>query len=159
MQDIEFEKTVKEYGRKLYGYLLKFLSNPEDAEDILQSTFTAFYNNMPAINSAKYSSYLFRTAHNKAINYLKKEKRYTRYNEFSDEQHTLPTEENPEIAKLQDAMKRLKPKELLVLELQMYQDMDYKQIAETLETTVSAIDSILVRAKRKLRSFLQENRE
>ncbi|MDP8201232.1 MAG: sigma factor-like helix-turn-helix DNA-binding protein, partial [Candidatus Tenebribacter burtonii] len=47
-------------------------------------------------------------------------------------------------------LSQLKPEEALIIELQFYQKMNYKQIAETLETTQSAVDSKLVRAKKKL---------
>lgn len=156
MQDIHFERIVKEYGGRLYGYLLKFVNHTEDAEDLLQSVFTAFYNNMAAVDENRYPSYLYRTAHNKAINHMKKNKRYASYHESLDNHYVEPEQTNPKIDELNKALKTLKPKELQVVELKIYQKLSYQQIADILDTTVSAVDSLLVRAKRKLRKYLQD---
>ncbi len=154
MSEKEFEKVVKEYGKQLYGYLLKILVNPDNADDVMQSTFSAFYKNMSHIDPEKYISYLFRTAHNKAINYSKKEKRYTVLHDYAPELTVEESEVNYEYIKI--ALKELKPQELFVVELKYYQNKNYAEIAEIMDITVSAVDSILVRAKRKLRKLLQD---
>ncbi|MDP8267118.1 MAG: sigma-70 region 4 domain-containing protein, partial [Candidatus Tenebribacter davisii] len=56
-------------------------------------------------------------------------------------------------------LSQLKPEEALIIELQFYQKMNYKQIAETLETTQSAVDSKLVRAKKKLINIINEQKK
>jgi len=153
----DFESIVDKYSGKLYGYLMKLLSTHADAEDVLQDVFVSFYAKMAFINSEKFSSYLFRTAHNKAINHLKKEKRYAPYNDFKHAQvsEPQPDEEN-KAKKIRQALKKLKPKELLAVELQIYQNKSYREIADIMETTPNAVDSLLVRAKKKLRIFLQD---
>ncbi|MDA3813910.1 MAG: RNA polymerase sigma factor, partial [Candidatus Cloacimonetes bacterium] len=150
-------------GNKVYNYLLKILRNKEDAEDILQETFIAFHKKMRLVNESSYKSYLFRTAYHKALNHIKKRnaknKLVTNYHEmdhFSEE----PIENNEQQKELvKNALSQLKPEEAILIELQFYQKMNYKQIAETLETTQSAVDSNLVRAKKKLIKIINEQKK
>ncbi len=156
----EFETIINQYGGRIFGYLLRFLLNREDTEDILQNVFISFYHHMDEIDPQKYLPYLYRTARNQAINFQKKRKRYVSLPET--ELEDLPDNDDIEKnnsennIKLQEAMHKLKEKEKLVLELQFYQNMGYKEIARLMRITPRAVDSLLVRAKRKLRKFLRD---
>ncbi|RLC52762.1 MAG: hypothetical protein DRZ79_00605, partial [Candidatus Cloacimonadota bacterium] len=55
---------------------------------------------------------------------------------------------------ISSCMQKLKPEQAFILELQFFQKKSYKEIAEILETSESAVDSKLVRAKRKLRKIV-----
>lgn len=154
-----FDRIVDELSGKLYGYLLKLVRSKEDAEDILQDVFSSFWDKMPSINPESYTSYLYRAAHNKAINRLKKEKRYVSFNEFT---HSAPVESVDDAFVerknriIREAMRTLKQKKMLALELQFYQKKSYKEIAEIMNITPNAVDSLLFRAKKKLRQILQD---
>ena len=52
---------------------------------------------------------------------------------------------------IKKCLQQLSMEDAFIIELQFYQKMNYKEIAKTLECTVSAVDSRLVRAKRKLK--------
>ena len=163
MNNYKFEVLLKDESKKLYNYLLKILRNKEDAEDILQETFIAFHKKMDSVKGSSYRSYLFRTAYHKALNFIKKRnaknKLVTNYHEmehFEDESFENNEQQNELI---KDALSQLKPEEALLIELQFYQKMNYKQIAETLETTKSAVDSKLVRAKKKLIKIINEQKK
>ena len=152
MNNGKFEVLLQNEGKKVYNYLLKILRNKEDAEDILQETFIAFHKKMSFVKESSYKSYLFRTAYHKALNLIKKRnaknKLVTNYHEM-EHYEDKPTENNDQQNELvKDALSQLKPEEAILIELQFYQKMNYKQIAETLETTQSAVDSKLVRAKK-----------
>jgi len=154
-----YEKIIDQHHRRIYGYLMKFFLSPEDVEDLLQDVFISFYAKMDNIDPQKYSSYLFRTAHNKAINYLKKQKKFVDYNEFYHQEITHANNEDKEKAKeikIKIALAKLKPKEMLAIELKFYQNKSYREIADILETTPNAVDSLLFRARKKLRLFLKE---
>lgn len=163
MNNNKFEVLLQNESKKIYNYLLKILRNKEDAEDILQETFIAFHKKMNSVNESYYKNYLFRTAYHKALNLIKKRnaknKLVTNYHEmehFEDKQ-TKNNEQKNKLVK--DALSQLKPEEALLIELQFYQKMNYKQIAETLETTQSAVDSKLVRAKKKLIKIITEQKK
>jgi len=163
MNNGKFEVLLQNEGKKVYNYLLKILRSKEDAEDILQETFIAFHKKMSLVKESSYKSYLFRTAYHKALNHIKKRnaknKLVTNYHEmehFSED----PIENNKQKNELvKDALSQLKPEEAILIELQFYQKMNYKQMAETLETTQSAVDSKLVRAKKKLIKKINEQKK
>ena len=160
MNNGKFEVLLQNESKKLFNYLLKILRNKEDAEDILQETFIAFHKKMNSVKESSYKSYLFRTAYNKALNLIKKRNaKIINYNEmghFEDKTNENREQKN-ELVK--DALSQLKPEEALLIELQFYQKMNYKQIAEVLETTQSAVDSKLVRAKKKLIKIINEQKK
>jgi len=158
-----FETLLQNESKKMYNYLLKILRNREDAEDILQETFIAFHKKMDSVNESSYKSYLYRTAYHKALNHIKKRdkknKLVTNYDEmehFEDNKEEINEDKN---SLVKNALSQLKQEEAFIIELQFYQKMNYKQIAETLETTQSAVDSKLVRAKKKMIKIINEQKK
>jgi len=161
MDRLEFEFILRENNRRIFNYLLKILRNQEDAEDILQDVFIAFYHKMENINENAYQSYLYKTAYNKALNLIKsRKKKKNLTQEQMIYKETQKNEQNPNNEKneiLKKAFNKLPPKYAILLELQFYQKMSYKEIAKKLSTTISAVDSKLVRAKKKLKKIISQD--
>ena len=163
MDQIKFEVVLRRENKKIFNYLLKILRNREDAEDILQETFVAFYKKMNIIDDLTCTSYLFRTAHNKALNLIKSRKRKDKsnviYENMEQVEEKLPQPDSGKNNLVKEALQELNPQQALLIELQFYQKMSYKQIAEVLETTVSAIDSKLFRAKKRLKEIITQKKK
>ncbi|MCK4311474.1 MAG: sigma-70 family RNA polymerase sigma factor [Candidatus Cloacimonetes bacterium] len=163
MDKIKFEVILRRENKKIFNYLLKILRNREDAEDILQETFIAFYKKMNVIDDLTCTSYLFRTAHNKALNLIKLKKRKDKsnviYENMEQVEEKLPQPDSGKNNLVKEALQELNPQQALLIELQFYQKMSYKQIAEVLETTVSAIDSKLFRAKKRLKEIITQKKK
>ncbi len=163
MDKIKFEVVLRRENKKIFNYLLKILRNREDAEDILQETFVAFYKKMNIIDDLTCTSYLFRTAHNKALNLIKSRKRKDKsnviYENMEQVEEKLPQPDSGKNNLVKEALQELNPQQALLIELQFYQKMSYKQIAEVLETTVSAIDSKLFRAKKRLKEIITQKKK
>lgn len=156
MKNDTFEKLVKKHSRKLYNYLLKTLRNKEDAEDILQETLLAFYQKMDNVDKSAFKSYLFTTAYHKSLNLIRKRKKNKEIS--SDNLEFIPKREKPPAEKNQtitSALAQLKKDEAILIEMQYYQNFSYTEIAKALDKTVSAVDSKLVRTKRKLREIIK----
>lgn len=162
----KFEQVLLANQRKVYNYLLKLVNNRDDAQDLLQNVFLSFYEKMDKVNSHAYEAYLFKTAYHQALNYLRKRKNNpvftvedtSVFNEsivYSDNENEIQERKNKLVL---DALAQLPPNMVEVIELQYYQKKSYKQIAEFLHTSVPAVDSLLVRAKKKLKKIIsQEN--
>ncbi|MDP8231377.1 MAG: RNA polymerase sigma factor [Candidatus Zophobacter franzmannii] len=151
-----FEEVVRTNQNRIYNYLLKFVRQREDAEDLTQSVFLSFYFKMSDVEDGRELSYLYRAAHNQAINHLKKSKKTSSAPDFLLENLNAPEEENymhQEIVKL--AVKQLPAKLAVVIELQYYEGLRYKKIAEQLGCSVKAVESKLVRAKKQLRKIIE----
>ena len=158
-----FDEILRTENKKIYNYLLKILRNREDAEDILQETFLAFYQKMDIVSDETFVSYLYRTAHNKALNHIKKRKKMNKFSTSYSEMEHIAEEENDTTQTeqkntlIRNAMVKLSPKYAFLIELQFYQKLSYKEIAEKLDMTISAVDSKLVRAKKKLKKIIEQD--
>ena len=159
----KFEDILRWENKKIFNYLLKILRNKEDAEDILQETFLAFYRKMDIISDETYISYLYRTAHNKALNHIKKRKKQNKFSSNYSDMNYMAEEKNdsePNVQKsisVKKALAKLPEKYAILLELQFYQKKSYKEIADMLEMSVEAVDSKLVRAKKKLKKIIMQD--
>lgn len=161
MDQLEFEAFFKQTSHKLLNYLSKIVKNREDAEDILQSSYIALFDNREKVDPDKYVNYLYRTAHNKALNFKKKSSKVILHN-LVETQAGIQEWDSEKIResknqKIRIAFQNLPPKMALVLELQFYKKMSYKEIARFMNISEKAVDSLLVRAKRKIRQFFMQN--
>ena len=156
---INWELLVQSEGDKILNYIRKIVGDLDNSKDILQDTFLACYQNIDRIDTDYLLPYLYKTAHNKAINFVKKNAKFVfgkipeivHHDDYEQQQK----QENLEKA-IQSCFQKLKPKYAMVLDLQFYQKKSYKEIADILGTTVSAVESMLVRAKKECKKILQE---
>ncbi len=159
MENEDFKKILNETGKKIFNYLFKILRNREDAEDIYQEVYFSFYKKFNKINPDYYETYLYKTAYHKALNFIKKQKRKQTLELYKPE-NLIYEDKNQEEQKsgmVKEAMQKLKPKEALLIELQYFQKKSYKEIAKILSISQSAVDSRLVRAKKKLRKIILQD--
>lgn len=162
MDNKKIEQIVHLYTPKLYNYILKFVHQREDAEDILQNSFLAFYKKMDKVEEKKYSSYLYRICHNKALNFLDKHKEtavdpadftnIVRDDSFNDENKRK--ELMSQI--ISYALSQLNPKMTMLIDMKFYRKMSYKDIIQETGFSQKAIESQLVRAKKKLRIIIED---
>ena len=68
-----YVQVVRRYQEKLLWYVAKIVNDNYKSEDIVQNTFIKAYVNLKSFNTKrKFSSWIYRIAHNEAINHLKK---------------------------------------------------------------------------------------
>lgn len=153
----KFENLLDKEGKKVFNYLRKILRNNEDAEDILQETFISLYKRIDFIKEEAIETYLYRTAYHKALNLIRKRKTYSKFNINISSMENIEQVEKKEEADNSDinnALAELSVEYATLIELKYYQNKSYKEIAEILDLTVSAVDSRLVRAKKKLKKII-----
>jgi len=67
-----FEILVNRLQEKLLRYIKRLVFDNNDAEDILQNVFIKAYQNIMGFNfDYKFSSWIYRIAHNESVNYLR----------------------------------------------------------------------------------------
>lgn len=72
---VEFARLVDAYYQVIYRLALKILGNPQDAEDILQETFTKAFRYLPDFNGrSRISTWLYRIATNEALMLIRRRK-------------------------------------------------------------------------------------
>lgn len=71
-----FSYIIDRYERKLIAYVNRLINNKYEAEDLVQQTFMNTYINLNSFDQKKkFSSWIYRIAHNQAVTWLRK-KRY-----------------------------------------------------------------------------------
>lgn len=161
-----FGILVRRYEEKIFRYLMRIFFMPkEDAEDILQSIFLKVYRNLNDFDrDLKFSSWVYRIAHNEAISHFRKKKIRPHTVSIDDspslvkhitsgENITCDLEKNctkEEIAKVLECLDE-KYREVLVLKF--LEDKDYQEISDILERPMGTVATLISRAKKQFREY------
>ena len=165
--DIEsFGILVERYEQKLLRCARKFIFDGEEAKDHVQESFIKAYVNIQSFDSSrKFSSWMYRIAHNECVNAVKKKGReplsYFDLDVFFPHlvaKETADDDANKNDLKriLDQTLEKLSPKYREPLVLYYYEDMDYKEIAEILQIPVSTVGVRLQRGKDFLKKLVTE---
>ena len=168
-----WEKLVRRYEKKLYNYGLRISGDKSDAMDLMQEVFVGVYRNLHSFRGdAKFSSWLFRIAHNKAIdlgrrNALLKgrvnsleEKDFLEGQltpadaEFEPDRRLSNQEQNQHIQAL---LKQLPMEQRLIVELKVFQALTFDEIAQMQEISENTAKTRFYNALRKMRLVLENS--
>jgi RNA polymerase sigma factor (sigma-70 family) len=153
-RDQAFEQLYRRYVKDVYHYALALLRNPADAEDVTQTTFMNAYRAYRRGDQIeKPQNWLIKIAHNVART------RYTRANrrvkEVPLEEHVdrlaLPDDDKPDIEGILRALGRLPFNQRAALVMRELEGRSYAEIADTLGVSVSAVETLIFRARRSLK--------
>ncbi len=154
-----FGSLVALYNERLILFLFGFVQDRMQAEDLAADTFCYLLIRKPSFREeAKFKTWLFRIAKNKAIDFLRKQKRYPEIS-FENGDFELPHFDLPENAlfqketnqKLYAAMQTLPQQYRTVLCLIYFENMSYKQAARVLKKTEKQIKNDAYRARQALK--------
>jgi len=158
-----FEELVRRHQQGLFSYLYRMCRNSSDAEEMAQAAMVRAWEKLAGFRGASsFKTWLYRIGTNLCFN-LRTRRKPT---EELDETMAAPDAERPEAAFRQKvreeavhrALALLPDDQRAALVLSVYQDMSYKEIAETMGKTLRAVDSLLFRAKTNVRKALAEDR-
>jgi RNA polymerase sigma-70 factor (ECF subfamily) len=117
------------------------------------------YKNINRVEDEYIKAWLYKTAHNKAINFIKRHSKLV-FKEPKELIHLDNTEDEIRQLKIQKAvqncLKRLKPKHALMIELQHFQKKSYKEISDITGLSIPAVESALVRARKECKNMLKD---
>lgn len=159
-----YGELMKRYEQKLLRYAVYLIHDQAAAADVVQETFISAYQNLNGFNEAyKFSSWIYRIAHNKAMNAVKKDRHISKdivveeATELSYEP-TIMHEIDQSILQsdIQDCMNQLESKYREVLLLQYYEHMKYSDIADVLHMPVATVGVHVSRAKAKLKQLCEK---
>lgn len=164
-----FSCLVDRYTEKLTRYIMRIsASTREDAEDLLQEIFVKAYRYLNDFDqSLKFSSWIYRIAHNQVISQWRKTKSRPQVIKFeadedflkfiaNDEDLALDTErkfEGEEVRELVDALDE-KYREVLILKF--IEGKDYKEISDILQKPLGTVATLISRAKKQFRKIAEE---
>lgn len=169
-----FEQLVEAHQRTVIGTVARMLNNVDDAHDVAQQVFVRVWRSAPRYEpSAKFTTWLFTIMRNLVFNEMRRRgrKREVSMEERQEEHHVEPAmaeRTNPDIVVAQSeletaidrAIQGLPEKQRLAVLLRRDVDMPYEEICDVLGMSLSAVKSLLFRArndlKEKLKGYLVE---
>lgn len=161
------------YQDKVYNTALGLVQNPHDAEDIAQEVFVIVFQKIHQFKgNATLSTWIYRITVHYTLDFLRRQKRRKRLGVLQqifgkqglEPEKELPVFLHPGIqlenseraAILFAAIEKLPENQKTAFVLHKLEAMSYAEIALVLETSVSAVDSLLSRAKQNLKKLLAD---
>lgn len=158
-----FRILVERHIDRAYGLALRILSNKADAEDIVQDTMLKVWLHRGRWESgrAKFSTWLYRVVTNRCIDFrrMPRNEDLDQAPEIADER-PLPLADMQKSAVnslLETAMARLPEQQRIALILSYQENMNNGEIADVMQTTITAVESLLKRGRQKLRDLLKRS--
>jgi len=151
------------------SYVCRFLGcPPEEARDVAQEVFLRVWAHAGRWKpNARFSTWLFTIVSNLCRNQLRSERRRPQMVELAAESQALLAPENQgphslaeageTAARIQAALAELPENQRAALLLKRVEGLRYREIATVLEVSESAVESLLVRARRSLRKKLKKS--
>jgi len=155
-----YTELVRRYQDKLLRYTGSIIKNNEMAEDAVQNTFIKAYENLQGFNTGKkFSSWIYRIAHNEAVNKIKKNERKSPvslkdlFEEFLESKVNIEQEyEKKELDKnVRRCLQKLPIKYADVLALFYIENKSYEEISDILRIPTGTVGTRINRGKNKLK--------
>lgn len=153
-----FGELLQRYQNAVYGFARRFLADSQEAEDVAQETFLRLFRVSGRYRpEASLGTFLLKIARNICIDLLRKKRP-----ELMEQLPEMANEDTPlvllegaiETGRLERAINNLPVNQRSALLLRHGEHLRYNQIAEVMNLTVGAVESLLVRARRTLRRHL-----
>ena len=167
-----FTKLVDEWQDMVYNTALGIVQNAHDADDITQEVFIQVYKSVSSFKGeSKISTWLYRITVSTALDHEKKKKRKKRFGFVQslfggqEEEQLHPVEFNHPGVELEkkeranelfNALKQIPDKQRIVFTLHKLEGQSYQEVAEIMNTTLYAVESLMSRAKINLRKELNK---
>ncbi|MFN8357055.1 MAG: sigma-70 family RNA polymerase sigma factor [Spirosomataceae bacterium] len=164
-----FRYFVASYQSKVYNTIISIVQETNEAEDLTQEVFIEVYESVHQFRGdAKLSTWVYRIATQKAVESLRKRKTQKRFAflsslfgkedqyQVSDFVHPGVALENQERAKiLFKHIGQLADNQKVAFTLCHVEGLSYQEIAEVMQVSLSAVESLIHRAKQNLRKSLK----
>jgi RNA polymerase sigma-70 factor, ECF subfamily len=161
--EIAFRGLVERHIDRAYAIALRILGNAADAEDVVQDTMLKvwIHRGRWQHGRAKFSTWLYRVVSNRCIDLHRKPRteNVDAVPEVADAQPDASSviERNEVNNLLEVAMQRLPEQQRLAVILSYHENMSNGEIAEVMDTTVAAVESLLKRGRQQLRELLRRH--
>lgn len=166
------EELYGQYGTMVYNLALNYVQNVEDAEEITQDVFLTVFDNLKNFQEqSSHKTWIYRIAINKSLDFIKyknSKKRWFVFGAKSDSEAVFSRvsdfnhpgvilEQEEAVKQIFEVINTLPGNQKTVFLLSKLDGLSNSEIAVVMETSISAIESLLFRAKAALRQKLEKN--
>jgi RNA polymerase sigma-70 factor (ECF subfamily) len=177
-REAAYRELIGRYQRPVFSLIYRLVRDREKSEDLAQETFIKVLNALDRYDPTyKFSSWIFKIAHNTSLDHLRKKEPQTLSLEGSPHAETaseqeasviqaLSTEETPEDyaasrelgATLEVAIGKLRPEYRTAIVLCHVEGRPYEEIAETMGVPLGTVKTYIHRARNELKKELEHLR-
>ena len=161
------EALVRRFERPVFNLIARLVRDPTTAEDLTQDTFLKVFRALATFDPRyRLSSWIFRIAHNTAIDFLRQRRLLVASpppdadGDDQDPVEALPDLRRPspeqivlrdeQVATVDRALDELRPEYRAALVLRYQEGLEYQEIAEVMALPLGTVKTYLHRARREL---------
>jgi RNA polymerase sigma-70 factor (ECF subfamily) len=160
-----FTQIIEEYQNPLFFFLFRIVKNADDARDLCQDTFLKAYRSIRSFKGrSKFSTWLFQIGYRKALNFLKRKKKYSEIIQaslYTPGKETVGRDlEVREIGNIiENIMTTIHNDYRTALHLFYREDKSYQEIAAIMKVPLNSVKSHIFRGKKEIRNRLLKDHE
>jgi|GEM_PF-936594 len=162
---LKAKKLFLNFHLQVFRVVKSVINNKQDAEDITQETFIAFFLSCSMDdfeNENQIKAWLFRTGTNKALNLLKRKSKtplfaddyFQRLETSEPDNPEINVERNEAVKTIQKSLNMLPPDLKIIMVLYYYNEMPQKEIAQLIGIPLGTVKSRLNRARALMKESL-----
>ncbi len=165
--EVALETLYHRFGNRIFKVAMSAIRNKQEAEEVVQDVFLAIWNGRARFDGKSQAyTWLYRVCLNKAIERVRKRENKSRLFFWAKdlaEQKSDPIDFNTPLIELEEQEKKelaealinqLPEKQKLAFSLFYLSELSYEEVAQTMDTTISAVESLLFRARKNLDQLL-----
>jgi len=165
-----FEALIRSYDRKVLGFALRLLKNPDDAKDAYQDVFLKAFQALPGFrHKSQFSTWLYKIAYHTCVNYMRKRKTIQERLFFSEDEenrnsvilrdkNAIDPEEDflqKELAvEIEKIVRTFSPQMQAIFYLRYQNELSLKEISSATGLSLNSVKNYLFRMHGKLRRQL-----
>ncbi|HQY11652.1 MAG: RNA polymerase sigma factor [Ferruginibacter sp.] len=154
MTEREYNECVNLYADNVYRFILKNLGHTEDAKDVVQGAYEKLWINREKVENDRSKSYLFTIAYNQMIDHVRKSKRISLKEDFTDNAKGAISQKHDTKRVLNEALAKLSEQQRSLVMLKDYEGYSYEEIGQITGLNESQVKVYLHRARLQLREYI-----
>lgn len=159
MNKEQYNRCVASYSDALFGFIFRSLHDRESANDIVQESYIALWENVMKVDERKAKSFLYTTAYRRMVDLYRKNARQVdvggcELDFMSDSRADEGVQQDDRRVFLERSLALLPHVQRDVILLKDYQGYSYKEVAEVMTISETQVKVYLFRARHKLRELL-----
>lgn len=161
-----FERLVRQYQHRVYGFAVYFLGRPAEAEDVTQDVLLKLWQHLDEVDEERLIGWLMRVSRNVCIDRLRRRRAYRAAvvpapDDLSDFAGDEPMPDDLAEAadfemRLSQAVGRLAEPYRSIVILREVQDLKYEEIAGAMNLPLNTVKVYLHRGRKMLREHLHD---
>ncbi len=171
--ELAFKSMVEAYQDMVFNTALGIVQNTEDAEDVAQEVFIQVFRSIDQFKGdARLSTWVYRITTTKALDHIRSRKRKKRFafitslfsasnelvHEPVDFHHPgVELDRKEQAALLFRMISQLPDNQKVAFNLHKTEELSYQEIADIMGISVSAVESLLFRARQNLRKMVEKH--